>query len=84
MMPCRTTANFKRSGAVYLITTTYTKHSNRDIVTGSFRPINLQRPPFNFPEPLTIVNEQWYPSGGREADRSVALWKLEELDASSY
>ena len=44
--------NFRKSGAAYLLTTTFTElRKNRDIVTGEWRPLNLENPPWNFPKP---------------------------------
>jgi hypothetical protein len=45
--------NFQRSGARWLLTTSSVNvDRNVDIETGSFRPVNLQRPPFNMPSPV--------------------------------
>jgi SAM-dependent methyltransferase len=72
--------NFQRSGSSYLLTTTFTdrKH-NISIETGGWRPINLEAPPFNLPPPTQIVNEQCTQHGGRYRDKSLALWKLENI-----
>ncbi|MCX5921937.1 MAG: class I SAM-dependent methyltransferase, partial [Candidatus Dependentiae bacterium] len=53
--------NFKRSGAKYVLTTTFVGR-NRDVnyqissIYG-WRPIDLQKAPFNFPTPELIINE---------------------------
>ncbi len=66
--------NFKRSGATYLMITTHVKHEfNKDGHLGSFRRLNLQIPPFNFPEPLVLIDE------GRD-QKYLGVWKLEDLD----
>ncbi len=66
--------NFKRSGATYLMITTHVKHEfNKDGHLGSFRRLNLQIPPFNFPEPLVLLYE------GRD-QKYLGVWKLEDLD----
>jgi hypothetical protein len=72
-------ANVKRSGATYLLTSTFTEADrNRNIVTGEFRPINLQREPFTFGPPLRVVPEGWAdPLGFR--DKCMALWPVREL-----
>ena len=46
--------NFRRSGSTYLLTTTYPGllSHNRNIVTGMWRPVDLQLPPFGFPAPF--------------------------------
>ena len=42
--------NFRRSGAEYLIPTTFVDdRPNPDIATGEWRPLNMQRPPFFVP-----------------------------------
>jgi hypothetical protein len=77
----RTIRNFKRSGSLYLLTTTFTKlETNKNLVSGrGWRPINLERPPFNFPEPLKIINEDCTEDEGRYSDKSLALWKISLL-----
>lgn len=77
----RTIRNFKRSGSLYLLTTTFTKlEKNSNLVSGrGWRPINLQRPPFNFPEPLEIINENCTEADGMYYDKSLALWRVSSL-----
>lgn len=70
----QTLNNFKRSSSKYLLTTTFTEHpTNKDIKTGDWRHLNLQKEPFNFPKPLYIIKEKPY------ADKSLALWWLDSL-----
>lgn len=70
----RVIENFKASGSTYLLTTTYTGiKRNAEIPTGSWRPIILQAPPFNFPTPLELI--VGVPSQGR----SLGLWALTDL-----
>jgi SAM-dependent methyltransferase len=73
--------NFRRSRAKYLLVTTYTDCTrNDDIVSGGgWRPTNLQLPPYSFPVPLWIINEQCTEEGGKWADKSLALWRIQEL-----
>jgi hypothetical protein len=76
----RALANMKRSGAQYLLATTFTARAeNEDILTGQWKVRNLQGSPFNFPEPLEIVNEGCTEAGGQYADKSLALWRLADL-----
>tara|TARA_E500000331_G_C16934343_1_gene573383 strand:+ start:287 stop:616 length:330 start_codon:yes stop_codon:yes gene_type:complete len=50
--------NIKSSGSKYLLTTTFTNHyQNQDIVTGDWRPLNLQEKPFNFSSPILVRDE---------------------------
>jgi SAM-dependent methyltransferase len=73
-------ANIAASGARYLLTTTFTGRSeNADIPTGKWRALNLQRPPFDLPPPLEIINEQCTEKDGRYADKSLGLWPLAAL-----
>jgi hypothetical protein len=76
----RAIANIKRSGASYLLTTTYTdKRAHRDIERGSWNTINLQLPPFSFPAPLRLINEESRHAGSEFADKSLALWRVSDL-----
>ena len=70
---------FKRSGATYLLTTTYpATQANVDSPTGSWRSLNLLLPPFNFPAPLKLLTD---PSDDTQAhpDKALGLWKLVDL-----
>ncbi len=68
-------ANFKQSNSEYLFATTYTGvREHRDIATGpGGRYLNLQLPPFNFPEPLKIVVED------SELGKCLGVWRLGRL-----
>lgn len=71
-------ANLKASGSVYLLTTTYTDmERNHDTPTGSHRALGLHLPPFNFPAPLRLIDEQC-PEPGFE-DKALALWRIADL-----
>jgi hypothetical protein len=71
--------NFKQSGATWLLTTTFPLHGNWDIVTGDWRPINLQEAPFLFPPPLEIINEGVDEYEGEYNDKSLGLWRIDSL-----
>ncbi len=72
--------NIKKSKSKYLLTTTYTQHTkNKNIVTGLFRTLNLQEAPFNFPEPIRIISENYTGQGGLYADLSQGLWSVADL-----
>jgi hypothetical protein len=76
----RALQNFRRSGAKYLLTTTYTARTqNEDIMTGGFRPTNLQLPPFSFPPPIQLINEQCTEEGSKWSDKSLGLWRINDL-----
>jgi len=69
--------NFRRSGSHYLLATTFIdRTSNEDVETGGWRPLNLQRAPFNFPTPLAIVDERCLHTGGLYRDKRLGLWDL--------
>jgi hypothetical protein len=75
-----TIKNMKSSGSTYLLTTTFTKRTNNvDIGTGAWRTIDLQRPPFNFPPPLQLIDEQCTERNGAYADKALGLWKIADL-----
>jgi hypothetical protein len=76
----RAIQNIRKSESKYLLTTTFTNfHENFDIDVGKWRPINLQLPPFNLPEPLNIINEDCTEDDGKYTDKSMALWKIDSL-----
>lgn len=72
--------NFKLSGTEYLLATHFTgDRKNRDIVTGQWRPLNLTREPFCFPDPILMIDEQCTEKGGAHRDKCLALWRLKDL-----
>lgn len=66
----------KKSEANYLLTTTFPGRDNFDIITGEWRPLDLQRPPFSWPCPIRLINEGCTENKGIYADKSLGLWKL--------
>lgn len=77
----RAIANLKRSGSTWLLTTTFAdRTANFDIETGQWRALNLQLPPFDFPPPMRMINENCTEGGGTDwADKSLGLWRLADL-----
>lgn len=76
----RSLANFKRSGARYLLTTTYLGlRANHDILTGQWRPIDLELPPFDLPTPLRRIVEKEYTADGAILQRCLGVWELAEI-----
>ena len=76
----RALENMSNSGSTYLLTTTFTERkSNEDIQTGSWRPLNLQVAPFNFPTPHSVILEGCTENDGAFGDKSLALWKINEI-----
>jgi hypothetical protein len=74
--------NFRTSGSTYLLTTTFPQHGNAELDT-IWRPLNLQEEPFNFPPPLELINENCSEDGGQYLDKSLGLWRLQELPAGA-
>ena len=79
----RAVDNFRRSGATWLLTTTFTgPRENHDIATGEWRAINLERPPYGFPAVVEIINEESDEVDdelGAFPDKSLGLWRLADL-----
>jgi hypothetical protein len=73
--------NFQRSGARYLLTTTFTgRDHNVDLVGKDiWRTLNLERPPFNLPKPTRLINELCTEGSGAYADKCLGLWSLQDL-----
>ena len=67
--------NFKKSGINYLLTSTYPVERNTEILTGHFRPLNLELPPFNLKAPLQKIKD--FPEGSTV--RYLGLWLLEDI-----
>jgi hypothetical protein len=74
----RALANIKASGCEYFLTTTYSNpNRNHDTPTGSHRPLALHLPPFNFPPPLRLIDENC-PDPGFE-DKMLGLYRTADL-----
>ena len=72
--------NVRASQCEWLLTTTFPHCAvNEEIVTGDWRPINLERAPFGLPAPRRILNEQCTEGDGTFADKSLALWRVSDL-----
>lgn len=79
-----TLRNIKKSGARYLLASTYPRHMNNldfplsmQLHLLRYRPLNLQQEPFNLPEPLLIINEE--NTEGNINDKSLGLWRLSDI-----
>lgn len=72
--------NFKRSSSTYFLTTTFrARDKNEEIYTGQWRQLNLQAPPFNFPEPIKLISENCTIADDLFADKCLGLWKISDL-----
>lgn len=79
----RALANILRSGSRLLLVSHYfDRKENLDIPSGDFRPINLTRAPFDLPQPAERIDEDSRLEDGLYADRSMALWRLDDLRRS--
>ncbi|MBK8351111.1 MAG: class I SAM-dependent methyltransferase [Saprospirales bacterium] len=68
--------NIRKSNAKYLLTTSFTNTKlNRDIVTGDWRPINLEIAPFNL-KPIYTLVENAQKFDGMYKDKSLILLEL--------
>ncbi len=77
----RALKNLCRSNSEYLLTTTFPDHpDNIDIETGSWRTLNLERAPFNFPAPLRVIVEGCTENDGAYTDKSLGLWRLRDIE----
>lgn len=65
----------------YLLLTTFTDvhRVNQDTVSPAWRVLNLCREPFNLPAPLLLINEGCSEENGAFADKSIGVWKSEDI-----
>lgn len=71
--------NIKKSGSRYLLVTTYPNVKvNFEICTGGWRPLNLQKPPFNWPEPIFFIedSDEIRPS---DWGKYLGLWEVQKI-----
>jgi hypothetical protein len=73
----RAMENFRRSGARWLITTTFPEmQENRDCEDGDWRALNFERAPFSWGAPTELLNENCMEAGGGWRDKSLGVWRL--------
>src|SRR5262245_29984071 len=76
----RAFANIRRSGARYLLTTTFLDHDeNADIDDGDWRILNLEKAPFNLPAPVDVLIEGCLEGEGAYSDKALGLWDVTVL-----
>jgi SAM-dependent methyltransferase len=76
----RAVARFRASGARFLLVTTVPEwEDNRDCEDGDWRALNMEKPPFDWPAPRELINEACEEGGGGWRDKSLGLWRLDEL-----
>lgn len=72
--------NIKDSNSKYLLSTSFVDClTNEDIITGSYRKLNLLKPPFSFPEPILVINEKCSEGDDLNLDKSMLLWEIEKI-----
>jgi SAM-dependent methyltransferase len=73
----RAVANFRASGAAWLIATTFPEWQvNRDCEDGDWRALNFERAPFSWGAPTELLNENCMEAGGGWRDKSLGVWRL--------
>ena len=61
-----------------MLATTFTgPEENTDIPTGSWRPLNLEVAPFNFPKPIALIEDYW--EEDKYPYKRLALWEVDSL-----
>ena len=69
--------NIKRSEIKYILTTTFPDLiSNEDIITGRWRELNLEKPPFALPKPILLIEENETKPGHRKC---LGMWLTKDL-----
>jgi hypothetical protein len=73
----RTVANFRASGAKWLIATDFPEWQiNVDCEDGDWRALNFERAPFGWGPPVELLNENCTEAGGGWRDKSLGAWRL--------
>jgi Methyltransferase domain len=76
----RAVANFRASGAAWLIATTFPEWQvNADCEDGDWRALNFERAPFGWGLPVELLNEDCQEAGGGWRDKSLGVWRLAEM-----
>jgi hypothetical protein len=76
----RALANFRQSGAAWLIVTTFPDwQTNHECEDGDWRALNFERAPFNWGLPVELLNENCTEAGGGWRDKSLGVWRLSDL-----
>ncbi len=77
--------NILDSGSRYLLTTSFTgDRDNIDLKYSGekWRTVSLNKNPFNFPEPLWVINEGCAEGDGQYTDKSMLLFEISKLKGS--
>jgi len=66
---------WKEAGFRYCFVTTFVNRTtNENIITGGWRPLNMQIAPFNWPEPLAVIDEECQDEGF--GDKAIGVWEF--------
>jgi hypothetical protein len=75
-------ANIARSNIRFVLMTSFPgRRDNYDVADGDWRALDLQAPPFSFPEPRLSIVENCEEEGGSYADKSLLAWRVDDLPA---
>jgi SAM-dependent methyltransferase len=81
----RAVENFRRSGALWLITTTFPElQQNQDCEDGDWRALNFERIPFDWGAPAELLNENCTEAGAGWRDKSLGVWPLQEISVCPF
>lgn len=73
-------SNIIKSNSTYLLATTFpSQKRNENILTGEWRTLNLQMPPFNFPKPIKIIKDNAALKNTIYSDKSMGLWRVKDI-----
>lgn len=86
-LPLRDVAGALHSMAVadigYVLLTTFPRRdANADITVGKWRPLNMEKPPFNLPPPRRLIVEGCTEKDGRFVDKALGLWRRDDIAAA--
>lgn len=72
-------SNILKSNIKYLMATTFPNvEHNEDIITGRWRKLNLEKPPFLFPKPIMLIHEN---KETNENFKCMGIWLVSEIKA---
>jgi hypothetical protein len=75
----RALRNIVRSGARYLLTTTFPGiEHNDDVVSPAWRRLNLELAPFKFPPPLELIQD-YADEQIEHAGKNLGVWRVADL-----
>jgi len=76
----RAVANFRSSGARWLIATTFPEwQTNADCEDGDWRALNFECAPFDWGRPVELINENCTDACGGWRDKILGVWRLSSV-----